>query len=104
MSILHEFEKTSTEAYTKTISFTNRLPTGAAVSSAAVGEAIDLLDGSDASATIVGSPSTTTTSASVPFQNGTDGHTYQVRVDTTLDNSNVLSDVIRVSVVDRPGE
>jgi len=101
--IFHQFTKHSTETYTKTINFTDRLPTGAAVSSAAVHEAIDLQDGSDVSSSLIAGLSVSSPNVSIPFKAaGTDGHVYLVTIKTTLDNSNVLTDVLRVKIVDRP--
>ena len=104
MGLIHRFSKHSTEQYSKTISYIDRLPTGATVSSAAVGEATDLLDGASYAAggtAVVGTPSTTTTSTALLFKNGTDGHVYLVTVKSTLSDASVLVDTVIMTVQDR---
>jgi len=105
--IVDTFTKHSSEIITKVVSFTDRLPSGATVSSASIEEAVDLTDGSDVSSggsTITAAPSTTTSSTSVLFQNGTDGHDYQLAVKSVLSDGSYFVDMFVMQVRDRPSD
>lgn len=98
--LILDFYKHPDELYTRGITFLDRLPTGATLSSAEIVEAIDLLDGSSA-ASVVGTPVASGTTLGVVFQNGTDGHDYLISVNVTLSNSAVLNSLVRMRVRSR---
>lgn len=83
--------------------YTNKLPTGATVSSGTVA-AVDLVDNSSASSTVLASTTATISGAQarVKVQAGTNGRSYIVTFTTTLSNGDILEDDVRMDVKSRP--
>lgn len=99
MELLESFSKHSAEAYTKAIDYSDRLPSGATISSVAL-SAIDLETGASAGS-VVGSGSYSGSTALVPVQAGTDGKSYLITATLTLSNSNVLVGQLKMTIEDR---
>lgn len=100
---MESFPKQPAEAYTIAMDYTNKLPTGATVSSGTVA-AVDLVDNSSASSTVLASTTATISGAQarVKVQAGTNGRSYIVTFTTTLSNGDILEDDVRMDVKSRP--
>lgn len=100
MAILDkEFTKRSNETYSREVTYVDRLPSGATITGVSA-SAVDLADNSSAS--VLGSPGYSGSSALIPVQGGTDGHNYLITFVVTLSNGNVISDQIQMNVRDTP--
>lgn len=99
MAISGELKKISGETITQLIDYSDRLPSGVSVSSATA-SAVRLNDGA-VDGTVLGTVSNTASSVSFVATAGTDGLDYLVTVSATLSNSDVLKDLVLMSVRDR---
>lgn len=80
------------------IDYTGKMPTGAALSSAAVSLATDRSTGKDVKADILSSPTAAIASsvAQLTYQNCVNGHDYIVYLTAVLDDGTELQDTITV--------
>jgi hypothetical protein len=96
---IDEFVKHPSEIIVKTVSYSDRLPSGVTVSSATIA-AKDLHDASNVSSTVLGSTSGSTTSSATSFtaKAGTDGRDYLITVSSTLSDTEKFVDQILMHV------
>ncbi len=100
MALLEKnFTKRSNEAYSREITYVDKLPSGATITGVTA-SAVDLLDNSNAS--VLGSSGYTDYTALIPVQAGTDGHDYLITFVVTLSNGNLISDQMIMKVRDTP--
>lgn len=93
------FTKQPTETYTIAIDFTDRLPPGRSLASAAI-SAIRIDTGADATATVIDTPTATISGFQVQFavKAGTSGIDYKLTAVVTLDNGHILEDDLTMKV------
>lgn len=93
------FTKQPSEKYTIAIDYTDRLPVGRSLSSAAV-SAIRIDTGADATSTVIDTPTATISGFQVQFtiKAGTSGIDYKLTVVATLDNGHILEDDLTMKV------
>lgn len=94
------FWKSAASAYTIAFEYSGRLPTGVTVSSG-VASAIDLTDGSNATATVINSPTMTvdSTRLKVKVQAGTVGKSYKIISSATLSDGSLIEDSVEMHVI-----
>lgn len=87
--LLEDVVKPPSSTYTKEIDHTAELPVGATPSAVAT-TAVDILDNSDATATVLGGTSVSGNYSLFVLTGGIDGRSYLVTITTTLSNGNTL--------------
>lgn len=101
MTTPETIRKQSAEKYPILVDFTNKLPTGATISSA-TSAAYDLVDNSDVSATLINGTTKTDTSVTVKLQAGITNHKYKITVTATLSDSfSVLEEDFYLEIIDQ---
>jgi hypothetical protein len=94
------FTKQPSEKYAIGFDYTDRLPTGRSVSTAAV-SAIIISSGADATSTVIDTPTATISGSQVQFtiKAGTTAVDYKITVVPTLDNGHTFEDDLTMKVL-----
>ncbi len=93
---MFKFYKQPSETYTIAMDFVGRIPPTVTISSDSV-TAVDE-DGSDASATVISSSTSSGTEVQAVVQAGSTGTDYRITISATLSNSEVLEEDVLMRV------